>query len=141
MTVQCQSIGGSMGYNKSCPNHGDTSCQVSCQDPTNANTCALLGALLVDGSPCGMLFSVASPQRIDVYVLGRLWWNMQWRKVSARWRDGHNKGNSLLLAPILIFPCVHQACETGMVFAESTDCDSRYYCYRHCNVVPIMGVR
>ncbi|KAF8736654.1 hypothetical protein AX14_014221 [Amanita brunnescens Koide BX004] len=53
LSLQCQSIGGSMGLNTSCPNHGDTSCQVSCQDPTKANTCVILGALLVDGSPCG----------------------------------------------------------------------------------------
>ncbi|KIL71088.1 hypothetical protein M378DRAFT_183602 [Amanita muscaria Koide BX008] len=52
-SLQCQSIGGSMGYNTSCPNRGDTSCQVSCQDPKNSNTCVLLGTLLVDGSPCG----------------------------------------------------------------------------------------
>ncbi|KAK2462101.1 hypothetical protein APHAL10511_006564 [Amanita phalloides] len=53
LSLQCQKIGGAMGYNTSCPSHGDTSCQVSCQDPTKANTCVLLGALLVDGSPCG----------------------------------------------------------------------------------------
>jgi len=53
LSLQCQSVGGSMGFHTSCPNHGDTSCQVSCQDTTKANTCVLLGALLVDGSPCG----------------------------------------------------------------------------------------
>jgi len=52
-SLQCQSIGASMGLNASCPNRGDTSCQVSCQDPKNTNTCLLLGTLLVDGSPCG----------------------------------------------------------------------------------------
>jgi hypothetical protein len=72
--VQCQSIGGSMGLNTSCPNHGDTSCQVSCQDPTKANTCVILGALLVDGSPCGMLSSCCSAW-ID--IVRRIWWNMQ----------------------------------------------------------------
>ena len=61
MAVQCQSIGGSMGLNASCPNRGDTSCQVSCQDPTKPNTCLLLGTLLVDGSPCGMFVSAVSP--------------------------------------------------------------------------------
>ncbi|KAF8640719.1 hypothetical protein AX17_000371 [Amanita inopinata Kibby_2008] len=52
-SLQCQAIGGSMGLKDACPNHGDTSCQVSCQDPTKSNTCVLLGTLLVDGSPCG----------------------------------------------------------------------------------------
>ncbi|KAF8624848.1 hypothetical protein AX15_005729 [Amanita polypyramis BW_CC] len=119
-SLQCQSIGSSMGYNKSCPIHGDKSCQVSCQDSTIANTCVLLGALLVDGSPCGTLFLIAAPQRLDNHVWGRLWWNVQWRKMSVRWRDRHDK---------------------GMVLAESTDCDSRHYCYRHRSAAPIMGVR
>ena len=64
-----------MGFNISCPNHGDTSCQVSCQDPTNANTCVLLGALLVDGSPCGMSWHCRCGNPVD--PLKRIRWNMQ----------------------------------------------------------------
>ncbi|PFH50730.1 hypothetical protein AMATHDRAFT_75419 [Amanita thiersii Skay4041] len=52
-SLQCNQIGGAMGYTEACPSRGDKSCQVSCKDPTRANTCVLLGALLVDGSPCG----------------------------------------------------------------------------------------
>ncbi|KAK7064765.1 zinc metalloprotease [Favolaschia claudopus] len=50
--LQCQQLGSSMNLSKPCPNPGNT-CQVSCQDPTKANQCILLTALLVDGSPCG----------------------------------------------------------------------------------------
>ncbi|KAF8486694.1 Metallo-peptidase family M12-domain-containing protein [Gautieria morchelliformis] len=50
---QCQTIGASMGLTTACHNKGDTSCQVSCQDPQNSGQCMVLQAQLVDGSPCG----------------------------------------------------------------------------------------
>lgn len=49
---QCQTVGASLGLKEACPSR-DNSCQVSCQDPKQANACVLLQALLVDGSPCG----------------------------------------------------------------------------------------
>jgi hypothetical protein len=54
-TVQCQTLGASMNLTKECPNQSSNTCQVSCQDPTQANQCILLTALLIDGSPCGQL--------------------------------------------------------------------------------------
>ncbi|KAG8935926.1 hypothetical protein FRC02_005681 [Tulasnella sp. 418] len=50
---QCKTVGASLGLSKACPQNNDRSCQVSCQDPKNPNTCALLQAALIDGSPCG----------------------------------------------------------------------------------------
>jgi len=45
-----------MGLKQACPAKNDKSCQISCQDPTNAGACIRLTSLLVDGSPCGALF-------------------------------------------------------------------------------------
>ncbi|KAF7340165.1 Zinc metalloprotease [Mycena venus] len=53
VALQCQQLGSSMNLTKACPNQSSNTCQVSCQDPTEANQCILLTALLVDGSPCG----------------------------------------------------------------------------------------
>lgn len=55
--VQCQTVGASMGLKDACPSRGDTSCQLSCQDPTKVNQCVALTSLLIDGSPCGILRS------------------------------------------------------------------------------------
>lgn len=46
-----------MGLSEGCPSHSDNSCQVSCKDPNVPNTCRILTALLIDGSPCGKSFS------------------------------------------------------------------------------------
>ncbi|KAG8972144.1 hypothetical protein FRC05_010312 [Tulasnella sp. 425] len=51
--LQCQTVGSSLGLKKACPASNDKSCQVSCQDPTNSQSCIVLQATLVDGSPCG----------------------------------------------------------------------------------------
>ncbi|ESK98122.1 zinc metalloprotease [Moniliophthora roreri MCA 2997] len=53
VAAQCQSVGASMGLKNACPNRGDNTCQISCQDPQRANSCVLLSSLLIDGSPCG----------------------------------------------------------------------------------------
>ncbi|THU87752.1 zinc metalloprotease [Dendrothele bispora CBS 962.96] len=53
VALQCQNVGSSLGLSKACPNHGDTSCRISCQDPTQSNACVQLNSLLIDGSPCG----------------------------------------------------------------------------------------
>lgn len=53
VSLQCQTVGGSMGLSQACPNRGDATCQISCQDPTQSNQCILLSSLLIDGSPCG----------------------------------------------------------------------------------------
>ncbi|KAJ7771946.1 zinc metalloprotease, partial [Mycena maculata] len=53
VSLQCQQLGASMNLTSGCPNQSSATCQVSCQDPTQANQCILLTALLVDGSPCG----------------------------------------------------------------------------------------
>ncbi|KAF8656399.1 hypothetical protein AX16_002583 [Volvariella volvacea WC 439] len=50
---QCRTVGASMGLQDACPNRGDNTCQVSCQDPTRSNACVVLTSLLIDGSPCG----------------------------------------------------------------------------------------
>jgi hypothetical protein len=42
-----------MNLSKPCPQFDDQSCQVSCQDPTQATQCVLLQTPLIDGSPCG----------------------------------------------------------------------------------------
>jgi len=42
-----------MNLTTACPTQSSSTCQVSCQDPTQSNQCILLTALLVDGSPCG----------------------------------------------------------------------------------------
>jgi hypothetical protein len=55
LSVQCQTIGASMGLKQACPNRGDNTCQVSCQDPNKSNQCILLSSLLIDGSSCGMM--------------------------------------------------------------------------------------
>jgi len=34
------------------PSYSDSTCQVSCQDPTRFDQCILLTSLLIDGSPC-----------------------------------------------------------------------------------------
>ncbi|KAJ7630404.1 zinc metalloprotease [Roridomyces roridus] len=53
VALQCQQLGSSMNLTRACPSQSSDSCQVSCQDPTQANQCILLSAMLVDGSPCG----------------------------------------------------------------------------------------
>ncbi|TFK76635.1 hypothetical protein BDN72DRAFT_872 [Pluteus cervinus] len=53
VSLQCQTVGASMGLKQACPNRGDNTCQVSCQDPNKTNQCVLLTSLLIDGSPCG----------------------------------------------------------------------------------------
>ncbi|KAJ6573929.1 zinc metalloprotease [Mycena vulgaris] len=53
VSLQCQMLGSSMNLTTECPNQSSSTCQVSCQDPTQSNQCILLTALLVDGSPCG----------------------------------------------------------------------------------------
>lgn len=53
IALQCQTVGASMGLKDACPSRGDTSCQLSCQDPTKVNQCVALTSLLIDGSPCG----------------------------------------------------------------------------------------
>jgi len=51
--LQCQTVGTSLNLTKACPNPSDSTCQVSCQDPTRSDQCILLTSLLIDGSPCG----------------------------------------------------------------------------------------
>ncbi|KAL4268185.1 Zinc metalloprotease [Pleurotus pulmonarius] len=53
VALQCQTIGASMNLREACPNRGDESCRVSCRNPSQSNSCVLLQAMLVDGSPCG----------------------------------------------------------------------------------------
>ncbi|KAF5361622.1 hypothetical protein D9758_007372 [Tetrapyrgos nigripes] len=53
IALQCQNVGSSLGLKQACPNHGDTSCRISCQDPNQSNACVQLNSLLIDGSPCG----------------------------------------------------------------------------------------
>ncbi|KAH0590161.1 hypothetical protein H2248_000335 [Termitomyces sp. 'cryptogamus'] len=53
IALQCQTIGASMGLKEACPSRNDKTCQVSCQDPNQANQCVILTSLLIDGSPCG----------------------------------------------------------------------------------------
>ena len=50
---QCQTVGASLNLSKACDTKGDTSCQVSCQDPSNSGRCLVLQAQLINGSPCG----------------------------------------------------------------------------------------
>ncbi|KAI0077421.1 hypothetical protein K474DRAFT_1707303 [Panus rudis PR-1116 ss-1] len=50
---QCQTVGASMNLQSACKSPNEKSCQVSCQDPNNANQCILLNSPLIDGSPCG----------------------------------------------------------------------------------------
>ncbi|EJT98874.1 hypothetical protein DACRYDRAFT_69951 [Dacryopinax primogenitus] len=52
LTAQCQSVGASLNLSTACP-QVQTSCSVSCQDPTNANQCIILQSQLIAGSPCG----------------------------------------------------------------------------------------
>ncbi|KAJ3973196.1 zinc metalloprotease [Lentinula raphanica] len=52
LSLQCQTVGASMGLTTGCSNHQDT-CQITCQDPNNTNSCIQLASLLVDGSSCG----------------------------------------------------------------------------------------
>ena len=42
-----------MGLRRTCPSPNQSSCQVSCQDPSSSNQCIVLQTMLVDGSPCG----------------------------------------------------------------------------------------
>lgn len=56
ISKQCQMIGASMNLQNACPNQNqNANCQVSCQDPTQANQCIILQAPLIDGSPCGKI--------------------------------------------------------------------------------------
>ncbi|TEB34929.1 zinc metalloprotease [Coprinellus micaceus] len=50
---QCSMVGSGMNLTRACPDRSDQSCQISCQDPRQANVCITLKALVVDGSPCG----------------------------------------------------------------------------------------
>jgi len=52
-SLQCRTIGAAMGLRDACPDRGDNSCEVSCQDPQTSNQCIRLQANLIDGSPCG----------------------------------------------------------------------------------------
>lgn len=52
LSLQCQTVGSSLGLTTGCTSHQNT-CQITCQDPTNSNSCIQLATLLVDGSPCG----------------------------------------------------------------------------------------
>ncbi|KIY45710.1 zincin, partial [Fistulina hepatica ATCC 64428] len=52
-SLQCQNLGASSGLEKACTKKDDTSCLVSCQDPSHANACISLNSQLIDGSPCG----------------------------------------------------------------------------------------
>ena len=63
-TVQCQTVGASMGLQAACPDHSDQSCQISCQDPTNSQACIRLTSLLIDGSPCGMCYHVVQSEAL-----------------------------------------------------------------------------
>jgi len=42
-----------MNLQEACPNQGDKTCSISCQDPSQSNQCITLQAAVVDGSPCG----------------------------------------------------------------------------------------
>lgn len=42
-----------MNLTKACPDHSDSTCRVSCQDPQHANGCVVLTSNVIDGSPCG----------------------------------------------------------------------------------------
>ncbi|KAL1738137.1 hypothetical protein HDZ31DRAFT_70342 [Schizophyllum fasciatum] len=53
VSQQCQALGASMNLTKACPDHSDSTCRVSCQDPTHANGCVVLTSNVIDGSPCG----------------------------------------------------------------------------------------
>lgn len=69
---QCQTVGASMGLTTACPNQGDKSCQVSCQDPTASNQCVVLQSMLVDGSPCGTSYFNTPLRHLTQDVLGTL---------------------------------------------------------------------
>lgn len=53
VSQQCQTVGASLNLTTACPSSGDSTCQVSCQDPSNPSQCIVLNSQLVDGSPCG----------------------------------------------------------------------------------------
>jgi len=53
LDLQCENNGVSMNLTKACPSKGDTSCLVTCQDPSSSNQCVVLQTQLIDGSPCG----------------------------------------------------------------------------------------
>ncbi|KAL1678711.1 Metallo-peptidase family M12-domain-containing protein [Schizophyllum commune] len=53
VSQQCQALGASMNLTKACPDHSDSTCRVSCQDPQHANGCVVLTSNVIDGSPCG----------------------------------------------------------------------------------------
>ncbi|KAF8895037.1 Metallo-peptidase family M12-domain-containing protein [Gymnopilus junonius] len=44
-------VGASMGLKAACPEQNDQSCQISCQDPTNAGACIRLTSLLIEDLP------------------------------------------------------------------------------------------
>uniref|UniRef100_A0A0W0FZ96 Disintegrin and metalloproteinase domain-containing protein B n=1 Tax=Moniliophthora roreri TaxID=221103 RepID=A0A0W0FZ96_MONRR len=50
--LQCRQIGASLNLTRACP-QADKSCQVTCQDPSNSNSCVRLSSMLADGSECG----------------------------------------------------------------------------------------
>ncbi|KAK4690008.1 hypothetical protein P7C73_g122, partial [Tremellales sp. Uapishka_1] len=53
LTLQCQTAGASENLTTACGQKDDTSCVVSCKDPSTANQCLVLQTPLIDGSPCG----------------------------------------------------------------------------------------
>jgi len=53
ISQQCAVVGMSMNLTAACPNRNTATCQISCQDPQDANSCIVLQSELVDGSPCG----------------------------------------------------------------------------------------
>lgn len=53
LSQQCLVGGNSNNLTTACGQKDDTSCVVSCKDPTTANQCIILQTPLVDGSPCG----------------------------------------------------------------------------------------
>ncbi|TRM62928.1 Metallo-peptidase family M12B Reprolysin-like-domain-containing protein [Schizophyllum amplum] len=66
---QCQALGASMNLTRSCPDHSDNTCRVSCQDPNNSNGCVVLTSNVIDGSPCGYGGTCASGKCIQGSVL------------------------------------------------------------------------
>lgn len=103
VAVQCQTVGASMGLEDACSNRGDTSCQVSCQDPTQTNQCVSLSTILIDGSPCGiphiLHYSLVTSHCFTLY---RLRGCLLFGKMSIVRLPGYSKGISLLAHPLSV---------------------------------------
>ncbi|KAL5518495.1 hypothetical protein ACEPAH_177 [Sanghuangporus vaninii] len=52
LSQQCRIVGASLNLTQACQRQ-DTSCRVSCQDPSNPSQCIQLQSQLIDGSSCG----------------------------------------------------------------------------------------